>query len=91
MSKEIGITVKKAENFSEYTQVVTKAELADYSSMKGFMIIRLYGYSIWEQMKEHVHKDLSPRILNPILAAKTLRNPAAAPLLQRLNREPWKI
>ena len=59
MSKEIGITVKKAENFSEwYTQVVTKAELADYSSMKGFMILRPYGYSIWEQIKEHLDRRL---------------------------------
>jgi prolyl-tRNA synthetase len=52
MSKEIGITIKKAKDFSEwYTQVVMKAELADYSSMKGFMILRPYGYSIWERIK----------------------------------------
>ena len=32
MSKEVGITVSKSENFSEwYTQVVIKAELADYA------------------------------------------------------------
>ena len=50
---EIGITVKKAEDFSEwYTQVVTKAELADYSSMKGFMILRPYGFSLWEKIRD---------------------------------------
>jgi prolyl-tRNA synthetase len=55
MSKEIGITVKKAADLSEwYTQVVTKAELADYSPMKGFMILRPYGYSIWESIKNHL-------------------------------------
>lgn len=31
-----------------YTDVVKKAELADYSSMKGFMIIQPYGYALWE-------------------------------------------
>lgn len=59
MSKEIGITVKKAQDFSEwYTQVVTKAELADYSSMKGFMILRPYGYSLWERIREYLDRRL---------------------------------
>jgi prolyl-tRNA synthetase len=59
MSKEIGITVKKDQDLSEwYTQVVTKAELADYSSMKGFMVLRPYGYSIWERIKEHLDRKL---------------------------------
>ena len=36
-----GLTIKKGENFSEwYNQVVQKAELADYSDVKGFMVIR---------------------------------------------------
>ena len=51
-AKDLGITVKKAENISEwYTQVVTKAQLADYSSAKGFMVLMPYGYSIWETIK----------------------------------------
>jgi len=59
MSKEIGITVKKAEDLSEwYTQVVTKAELADYSSMKGFMVLRPYGFSIWERIREYLDRKL---------------------------------
>jgi prolyl-tRNA synthetase len=59
MSKEIGITVKKAQDLSEwYTQVVTKAELADYSSMKGFMVLRPYGFSIWERIREHLDRKL---------------------------------
>lgn len=59
MSKEIGITAKKAQDLSEwYTQVVTKAELADYSSMKGFMILRPYGFSIWERIREHLDRRL---------------------------------
>ena len=31
-----------------YTDVVKKAELVDYSGVKGCMIIRPYGYAIWE-------------------------------------------
>jgi prolyl-tRNA synthetase len=59
LSKEIGITVKKAEDLSEwYTQVVTKAELADYAPMKGFMVLRPYGYSIWEKIKEWLDRKL---------------------------------
>ncbi|MGA3405299.1 MAG: proline--tRNA ligase [Candidatus Bathyarchaeia archaeon] len=55
MSKEIGITVKKTDDLSEwYTQVVTKAELADYSPMKGFMVLRPYGYSIWESIRDYL-------------------------------------
>jgi prolyl-tRNA synthetase len=51
-AKEIGITAKKAANFSEwYTQVVLKTQLADYTAVKGFMVLRPYGYSIWESIK----------------------------------------
>lgn len=40
---------KKAENFSEwYTQVALRAELADYTPVRGSMAIRPYGYAIWE-------------------------------------------
>ena len=34
-----------------YTDVVSKAELMDYSSVKGCMIIRPYGYAIWENIQ----------------------------------------
>ena len=40
-----------------YTDVVKKAELAEYSSLKGCMIIRPYGYAIWE----NIQKDLDAR------------------------------
>lgn len=57
--KEIGITTKKDEDFSEwYTQVVTKAGLIDYSPVKGFIILKPYGYKIWEIIKEILDKKL---------------------------------
>lgn len=37
-----------------YTDVVTKAELIDYSSVRGSMIIRPYGYSLWENIKNEL-------------------------------------
>ncbi|NMJ87027.1 MAG: proline--tRNA ligase [Thaumarchaeota archaeon] len=59
MSKDIGITVKKNESFSEwYTQVVLKAGLVDYASLKGFIILRPYGYSIWESIKDTTDRML---------------------------------
>ena len=36
-----------------YTDVVKKADLVDYSSVKGCMIIRPYGYAIWELIQKH--------------------------------------
>ena len=52
MSKEIGITVSKEGDFSEwYTQVVLKAELVDYAPVKGLIVLRPDGYSIWESIK----------------------------------------
>ncbi|MGQ0376414.1 MAG: proline--tRNA ligase [Nitrososphaerota archaeon] len=57
MSEQIGITVSKKENFSEwYTQVVLKAELADYAPVKGLIVLRPDGYSIWESIKDSLDK-----------------------------------
>lgn len=41
------------EDFSQwYTDIVLKAELADYSPVRGCMVIRPYGFGIWENLKE---------------------------------------
>jgi prolyl-tRNA synthetase len=50
---DMGLTVKKAEDFSEwYTQVVLKSGLADYAPVKGCMIFREHSYAIWEKIQE---------------------------------------
>ena len=42
----------QSEDFSRwYTDVIRRAELADYSPVKGCMVIRPYGYAIWELMQ----------------------------------------
>ena len=53
MNKEdVGITVSKDDDFSEwYTQVVLKAKLADYAPVKGLIVLRPDGYSIWESLQ----------------------------------------
>jgi len=57
--KERGITTKKEDDFSEwYTQVITKAGLVDYSPVKGFIILKPYGYRIWEIIKESLDRKL---------------------------------
>jgi len=43
---------RKGEDYSAwYTDVVRKAELADYSAVRGCMIIRPYGYALWENVQ----------------------------------------
>lgn len=43
------------EDFAQwYTDVVTKADLIDYSSVRGSMIIRPYGYALWENIKNEL-------------------------------------
>ncbi|MGI0092458.1 MAG: proline--tRNA ligase [Nitrososphaerales archaeon] len=50
----LGVSARKDEDFSEwYTQVVLKSELADYASGKGFIVLRPYGYEVWDQIKNY--------------------------------------
>ncbi len=61
MSKEdVGITVSKKDDFSEwYTQVVLKAKLADYAPVKGLIVLRPDGYSIWESLRDSLDKKFT--------------------------------
>ena len=48
---------KRSENFSFwYTQVVNQADLADYGPVKGTMVIKPYGFQLWENIKESFDK-----------------------------------
>lgn len=59
MTKELGITVKKSFDFSDwYTQCVLKSGIADYSPSKGFIVLRPYGYAIWEIIKDLLDNEL---------------------------------
>lgn len=41
-----------------YIDTVLKAELADYTAVRGSMVIRPYGYAIWELMQQYVDREL---------------------------------
>ncbi len=44
-----------SEDFNQwYTDIIQEAELADYSPVKGSMVIRPYGYAIWENIQEYL-------------------------------------
>ncbi len=49
MAKEV---TKRAENYSQwYSDLVVKADLAEQSAVRGCMVIKPYGYAIWEKMQ----------------------------------------
>ncbi|MFA7032856.1 MAG: proline--tRNA ligase [Bacilli bacterium] len=48
---------RQEDDFAQwYTDVCRKAELMDYSSVKGFIIYRPYGYAIWEQIQAYLDR-----------------------------------
>ena len=47
--------VKRSEDFSKwYNELVLKADLAEHSDVRGCMIIKPYGYAIWEKIKDQL-------------------------------------
>ncbi len=49
----------RSEDFSRwYTDVIRRAELADYSPVRGSMVIRPYGYAIWELMQQALDRRI---------------------------------
>jgi prolyl-tRNA synthetase len=54
MSKEL---TSRAEDYSKwYNDLVVKADLADHSAVRGCMVIKPYGYGIWENMQKALDK-----------------------------------
>ena len=49
--------VKRAEDYSKwYNNLVVNADLAEHSSVRGCMVIKPYGYAIWEKMQEELDR-----------------------------------
>ena len=58
-TKQIGISVKKLEDFSQwYIQAIIKSGLVDYAPVKGFIVLRPYGYKIWSIIRKIVDEKL---------------------------------
>ena len=52
MAKELKDLTKRADNYSQwYNDLVVKADLAEQSAVRGCMVIKPYGYAIWEKMQ----------------------------------------
>ena len=55
--KQVEAITAMDQDFAQwYTDVVLKAELIDYSSVKGCMILRPYGYAIWENIMHNLDR-----------------------------------
>jgi prolyl-tRNA synthetase len=68
---------RQSEDFPAwYNDVVLKAELADYSAVRGCMIIRPYGYAIWESMQgeldRHIKATGHSNMYFPLFVPKSL-------------------
>jgi len=47
----------QSEDFSKwYTEIVQKADLADYSPVRGCMVIKPYGYTLWERIRDELDR-----------------------------------
>ena len=67
------------ENFPQwYTDIVIKAELADYTATKGFIAIRPYGYAIWENIQKYADEKFKQtgvkNLSMPVLIPESLLN-----------------
>lgn len=52
------------EDFAQwYTDVIRKTDLVDYSPVKGFMVIKPYGYAIWENIQQYLDARLNKRVI----------------------------
>lgn len=57
MAKELKDLTKRADNYSQwYNDLVVKADLAEQSAVRGCMVIKPYGYAIWEKMQQQLDR-----------------------------------
>ncbi len=57
MAKELKELTKRADNYSQwFNDLVVKADLAEQSAVRGCMVIKPYGYAIWEKMQQQLDK-----------------------------------
>ena len=57
MAKELKDLTKRSENYSQwYNDLIVKADLAEQSAVRGCMVIKPYGYAIWEKMQRELDR-----------------------------------
>ena len=96
MAKELKDLTKRADNYSQwYNDLVVKADLAEQSAVRGCMVIKPYGYAIWEKMQQQLDKmfkDSSAR--KPSMLKVSQRNVLLSPTIvfvQRKTRVVWRL
>jgi prolyl-tRNA synthetase len=81
--KFITAITPKSENYSQwYLDVVRKADLADYTAMKGCMVIKPYGYGLWENLRDALDRRIKEtghqNAYFPLFVPESLLNKEAA-------------
>ncbi len=57
MATELKHFTKRSENYSQwYNELIVKADLAEQSAVRGCMVIKPYGYAIWEKMQQQLDR-----------------------------------
>lgn len=77
--KQVKEITNRDDDFAQwYTDVCVKAELVDYSSIKGCLIIRPYGYAIWENIQKELDKKFKEtgheNVYMPMFISESLLN-----------------
>ncbi|MBD3313598.1 proline--tRNA ligase [Candidatus Woesearchaeota archaeon] len=61
-SKDIGITAKKEEDYGEwFSQIITKAELVEYTDVSGCYVYRPNSFEIWEKVRDFMDYEFRKR------------------------------
>ena len=59
MAKELKDLTKRSVNYSQwYNELVVKADLAEQADVRGCMVIKPYGYAIWEKMQRMLRQGM---------------------------------
>ncbi len=78
MKKNKEITSRDVDFAKWYTDIVVKADLIDYSSVKGCTIIKPYGYAIWENIQKELDKEFKAtghqNVAMPLFIPESLLN-----------------
>ena len=78
MATELKDLTKRADNYSQwYNDLVIKADLAEQSAVRGCMVIKPYGYAIWEKMQHELDRILTGCLRKPDI--RTLISPCLSP------------
>jgi hypothetical protein len=96
------VLTPQSEDFPRwYQDIVAKAELADNGPVRGTMVIRPYGYSIWEQMQAEVDRRIKRAgaknayfsSVKPSTSKVSVPNSQSSPLLvaRNLKSQSWFV